>query len=79
MLLCLCLRCCPEEEEQWIRRMSERQSAPDQLAAGKSQGGAGATYKVAQDPSSTFLVLVSDAGASENMRPDAITVANVPG
>lgn len=27
--------------------MSERQSAPEQLAAGKSQGGAGATYKVA--------------------------------
>ncbi|XP_056889409.1 beta-crystallin B3-like [Takifugu flavidus] len=26
--------------------MSERQSAPEQLAAGKSQGGAGATYKV---------------------------------
>ncbi|XP_032372708.1 beta-crystallin B3 isoform X1 [Etheostoma spectabile] len=33
-------------EEQWIRRMSELQSAPEQLAAGKSQGGAGATYKV---------------------------------
>lgn len=33
-------------EEQWIRRMSEQQSAPEQLAAGKSQGGAGATYKV---------------------------------
>uniref|UniRef100_A0A673YH27 Crystallin beta B3 n=1 Tax=Salmo trutta TaxID=8032 RepID=A0A673YH27_SALTR len=26
--------------------MSEQQSAPEQLAAGKSQGGAGATYKV---------------------------------
>ncbi|MED6256704.1 hypothetical protein ATANTOWER_004486 [Ataeniobius toweri] len=33
-------------EEKWIRRMSEQQSAPEQLAAGKSQGGAGATYKV---------------------------------
>ncbi|KAG7491141.1 hypothetical protein JOB18_049645 [Solea senegalensis] len=34
-------------EEQWIRRMSEQQSAPEQQVAGKSQGGAGATYKVA--------------------------------
>lgn len=39
-----------EEEEQRIGRMSERQSAPEQLAAGKSQGGAGATYKVAPGP-----------------------------
>ncbi|KAA8592737.1 hypothetical protein FQN60_018192 [Etheostoma spectabile] len=30
--------------------MSELQSAPEQLAAGKSQGGAGATYKVLEQP-----------------------------
>lgn len=30
--------------------MSEQQSAPEQLAAGKSQGGAGATYKVLEQP-----------------------------
>lgn len=46
MVLCLCVCCCQKVEEQWIRRMSEQQSAPEQLAAGKSQGGAGATYKV---------------------------------
>ncbi|KAK5910046.1 hypothetical protein CesoFtcFv8_003920 [Champsocephalus esox] len=33
-------------DEQWIRRMSEQQSAPEQQAAGNSQGGAGASYKV---------------------------------
>lgn len=46
MVLCLCVCCRHKVEEQWIRRMSEQQSAPEQLAAGKSQGGAGATYKV---------------------------------
>lgn len=50
MVLFLCVRCCQKVEEQWIRRMSEQQSAPEQLAAGKSQGGAGATYKVLEQP-----------------------------
>lgn len=48
VVVCLpwCMRLCCTVEEQWIRRMTEQQSAPEQLAAGKSQGGAGATYKV---------------------------------
>lgn len=42
--------------------MSERQSAPEQLAAGKSQGGAGATYKVPRGP------CTHPHGARENVR-----------
>ncbi|KAK7933940.1 hypothetical protein WMY93_004836 [Mugilogobius chulae] len=34
-----------QSEEQRTGRMTEQQSAPEQLAAGKSQGGAGASYK----------------------------------
>lgn len=52
---------------RWISRMSEQQSAPEQLAAGKSQGGAGATYKVrGQERCSVAQVCVSicDAGTS---------------
>lgn len=70
MVRCLCVCCLQQVEEQWIRRMSEQQSAPEQLAAGKSQGGAGATYKVPEptnlggsraDQSHSTLICAYDA------------------
>lgn len=88
MVLFLCVCCCQKVEEQWIRRMSEQQSAPEQLAAGKSQGGAGATYKVLEQlgllieellPGFTFIqvyfavqLLVTDVPAS-SAEPDSLS------